>query len=71
MVSTVTGERDGLESLRTAGIDIGFVTNSSTKTREECRDRLAALDIEAAVEEILTSASVTATYVQTEYPTRR
>ena len=67
--TVIPGAREGIESLRTAGIDIVFVTNSSTKTREECRDRLASLGIEAAVEEILTSASVTAMYVQTEYPT--
>lgn len=66
--TVVPGARDGIDQLRAAGVDIVFVTNSSTKTRAECRDRLASLGIEAAVSDILTSASVTATYVTTEYP---
>jgi len=67
--SVIPGAREGIEQLRDAGIDIVFVTNSSTKTRETCRDRLASLGIEAAVDDILTSASVTAAYVAREYPT--
>ncbi len=67
--TAIPGARDGIELLRDAGIDIVFVTNSSTKSRAECRDRLASIGIEAAVSEILTSASVTATHVTTTYPT--
>ncbi|MDG5819416.1 HAD-IIA family hydrolase [Natronococcus sp. A-GB7] len=67
--TAVPGATEGIELLRDAGVDIVFVTNSSTKTREECRDRLASLGIETAVSDILTSASVTATYVTREYPT--
>lgn len=67
--TAVPGAREGIERLRAAGVDIAFVTNSSTKTRETVRDRLASLGIEAAVDDIVTSASVTATYVGREYPT--
>lgn len=66
--TVIPGAREGIKSLREAGVNIVFVTNASTKTREECRDRLASLGIEAAVSDILTSASVTATYVAKEYP---
>ena len=67
--NVIPGAREGIERLRDAGVDIVFVTNSSTKTRETCHTRLASLGIEAAVDDILTSASVTATYVRREYPT--
>ena len=67
--TVIPGAREGIERLRDGGLNVVFVTNSSTKTRETCRDRLASLGIEAAVDDILTSASVTAAYVTQEYPT--
>jgi len=67
--TVIPGAREGIERLRDRGLDVVFVTNSSTKTRETCRDRLASLGIEAAVDDILTSASVTAAHVTREYPT--
>jgi len=66
--TVIPGAREGIEFLRNSGFNIAFVTNSSTKTREECQKRLSSLGIEASVDEILTSASVTATYVTREYP---
>jgi len=67
--TVIPGAREGIEGLRERGVDIVFVTNSSTKTRETCQERLSSLGIEADVSEILTSASVTAAYVTREYPT--
>ena len=67
--TVIPGAREGIEGLRDRGLNVVFVTNSSTKTRETCRDRLASLGIEASVDDILTSASVTAAYVTREYPT--
>jgi len=67
--TVIPGAREGIEYLRSSGFDIVFVTNSSTKTRETCQKRLSSLGIEASIGEILTSASVTATYVTREYPT--
>ena len=66
--TVIPGAPEGIDYLREAGLDIAFVTNSATKSREQCRDRLASLGVDAAVSEILTSASVTASYVTTEYP---
>jgi len=66
--TAVPGAPEGIELLRDAGLNVAFVTNSSTKSRAQCRDRLASLGIEATPAEILTSASVTASYVTSEYP---
>jgi len=66
--TVVPGARDGIKRLRDAGLDVAFVTNSATKTREECQNRLASMGIDADVSDIFTSASVTATYVTDEYP---
>jgi len=65
--TVIPGAPEGIAALRAAGLDLVFVTNSSTKTREDCQARLASLGIEVAVSEILTSASVTANYVGTTY----
>jgi len=67
--TVIPGAREGIEGLRQRGVDIVFVTNASTKTRETCQERLSSLGIEASVSEVLTSASVTAAYVTREYPT--
>ena len=66
--TAIPGAPAGIDTLRDRGIDIIFVTNSATKSREECRDRLASLGTEADVSQFLTSASVTATTVTSEYP---
>ncbi len=66
--TVIPGAPEGIKYLRDAGLNVAFVTNSSTKSRRECQDRLASLGIDAAVSEILTSASVTASYVTTAYP---
>ncbi len=66
--TVIPGAPEGIEYLRDAGFNIAFVTNSSTKSRETCRDRLASLGIDADESDILTSASVTASYVTAEYP---
>jgi len=65
--TVIPGAAAGIDALRSAGLDIVFVTNSSTKTKETCQDRLESLGIEVAVSEILTSASVTARHVGSTY----
>lgn len=66
--TVIPGAPEGIALLRDAGIDTVFVTNSETKSREACRDRLASLGIEADVSQFVTSASVTAAYVTDHYP---
>ncbi|WP_255171379.1 HAD-IIA family hydrolase [Natrononativus amylolyticus] len=67
--TAIPGAREGIELLRDAGVDVAFVTNSSTKPRTLCLERLESIGIDADESEILTSAAVTASYVATEYPT--
>lgn len=66
--TVIPGACEGIEHLRDAGVDIAFVTNSSTKPRELCLERLESLGIDADESEILTAAAVTASYVADEYP---
>lgn len=58
------GVRDTLEVLRQAGKSIWFLTNTTTRTREDCRIRLQQLGLEADVEEIVTAAFVSAVYLR-------
>lgn len=66
--TAVPGARAGIELLRDAGIDVAFVTNSSTKSRTVCLERLESIGIEADEADVLTSAAVAASYVAEEYP---
>ncbi|MCW8172279.1 hypothetical protein D8S78_05760 [Natrialba swarupiae] len=67
----IDGARDGIDRLRDAGVDVAFVTNSATKSRRKCLERLESIGIDADESEILTSATVTASYVAKSSPTRR
>ena len=53
--------------LRDTGKDILFLTNNSKFTRLEYRDRLALMGIDAAIEEIMTSAAATADFLEENY----
>lgn len=64
----IPGAVQGVASLRDSGIDTVFVSNTSSKSRDTCRGRLEQIGIEAALEDVITSASVTATYVAETYP---
>lgn len=66
--TAIPGAREGIELLRDAGVDVAFVTNSSTKSRTVCRERLESIGIEADESDILTSAAVAASYVAEEFP---
>lgn len=63
----VPGAVDGIESLRSAGVDIAFVSNTSSKSRATCCERLNRIGIECELEDIITSTSVTATSVARTY----
>lgn len=64
----VTGAIDGIATLRDAGVDVVFVSNTSSKSREECRERLRRIGVETDQDSIVTSASVTASHVVDAYP---
>ncbi|XP_076249469.1 glycerol-3-phosphate phosphatase-like [Calliopsis andreniformis] len=53
-----------LSSFRTLGKKVFYVTNNSTKTREEYVEKCQALKFEATKEDILCTANLTACYLQ-------
>ena len=57
------GAVETLERLRERGAAIRFLTNNPRPTRQQVADRLTAMGVEAAVEEIVTSGWATAQYV--------
>jgi len=65
------GAREGLESLRDAGVSVAFVTNSASVRPAAVADRLAAegLPFEGSV--VVTAASATAAYVADRWPGAR
>jgi 4-nitrophenyl phosphatase len=53
--------------LRDAGKEILFLTNNSKFTRIEYRERLSLMGVDAAIEEIMTSAAATADFLEENY----
>lgn len=53
-----------VRELRRRGRKVFFLTNNSTKSREDFRRKLASMDIEVRVDEIMTSAHATALYLR-------
>jgi len=71
---TVYRGKEGISSavafihrLQQAGIEPFYVTNNSSKTREQLQDALMSIGISAPLEHIYSSASVTAKYVALHY----
>ena len=52
---------------RSKGIRPAFITNNSTRTPQTFKERLAGFGIDAALDEIMTSAIATAEYIRTHY----
>lgn len=59
----VPGAVEGIRQLREAGLDLVFVTNTSSKSRDTCLERLRRLGVQCQREEIISSASVAAEIV--------
>lgn len=51
------------------GIEIAYVTNNSTKSAEEFSQKLAGLGIAAQADRVITTSSVTATFMASRWPT--
>ena len=62
--SVLEGAREGLEALREGGVRVCFVSNNPTITSKNLAVRLRNLGIEAGDGETLTSATLTARYVE-------
>jgi HAD superfamily hydrolase (TIGR01450 family) len=57
----IPGSADTVAALRKAGKRIAFVTNNSSRTPAQVVERLASVGVDAAAEEVVSSALVTAT----------
>ena len=66
---SIAGAFDALNALRAGGKRLVFVTNNSTKSREEYTTRFASLGLDGvATEDVFGSAYVTALYMKEQLP---
>ncbi len=63
----VSGAADTVRTLRNQGTDLLFFSNNPTQPPEHYVSRLAATDIAVDAADVLTSALVTAEFLETEY----
>ncbi|GGH75144.1 4-nitrophenyl phosphatase [Pullulanibacillus pueri] len=59
---------DFIKRLKKAGLKYLFVTNNSTKTKEQVAQTLCSFGIEASPEDVLTTSMATVGYIQTHLP---
>lgn len=64
----IEGVPETIEAIRKLGIRIFFVSNASTKTREEQAEKLRKMGINCNNEEMYNSAYVTADYLKKNHP---
>lgn len=64
----IPGSVRAIEQLRERGLDLLFVTNNPTRTREAYVDRLAGIGVEATAGEVLSAGTVTSRYVAEHHP---
>jgi glycerol 3-phosphatase-2 len=62
----IPGAAQALPQIRARGVPVVFLTNNSARTPDEVADRLVAMGVEAAPQEILTSALATAVMLRRE-----
>ena len=62
------GAKEIIEQIKEHHKKVLFITNSPTQTREECQHKLQSLGIVADIENIFTSAYVSALYFSERYP---
>lgn len=67
----IPGARQGIQTLRTAGLDLCFFSNNPTKSQVEFADRLAEMDLTVSPDEIESAGTVTADYLAAEHATDR
>jgi HAD superfamily hydrolase (TIGR01458 family) len=65
------GAVDAFRRLRTDGIDVLLVTNTTTRTRSSIAETLAGAGFDVAVDEILTAPAATAEYLARHHPGAR
>ncbi len=62
----IDGANDAIRHCRDCGKQVYFLTNNSTKTRQQIFDKLRGMDIDCTYDEVLTSGYVAALYAQKE-----
>jgi len=62
------GAKEIIDFIRKENKKIQFITNSPTQTRIDCQDRLHGLGITSDLEEIFTSAYISAIYFSKNFP---
>lgn len=66
----IDGANDVINALALKNVDVAFLTNNSTKTREQIKKKLDDMGISSELKDIYTSVSVTARYLQQNGITR-
>lgn len=64
----IPGSARAIDRLRERGLDLLFVTNNPTRTREAYVERLAGMGVEATPAEVLSAGTVTSRYVARHHP---
>ncbi|QTH42456.1 HAD-IIA family hydrolase [Cohnella sp. LGH] len=64
----IEGAKETMEHIRAAGIKVVFLSNRGNYSRRMCQEKLEAMGIPAAAEEIILTSSVTATYLLENEP---
>ena len=67
----IDGAAETLRALEERQIARSFLTNTTTKTRQQIAELLCAAGIEVAADEVVTAAVLTADYVRDRYPGAR
>ena len=67
----IDGGAETLRALEERQIARSFLTNTTTKTRQQIAELLCAAGIEVAADEVVTAAVLTADYVRDRYPGAR
>ncbi|MGZ8178414.1 HAD-IIA family hydrolase [Williamsia sp. SKLECPSW1] len=65
------GAVDALEALERRGLPRMFLTNTTSKSRQQIADALTSCGLRVAADEILSAARLTAEFLGSEYPGRR
>ena len=65
--SLIPGAREGIESLRNAGLDLCFFSNNPTLSRAAFAERLAEMGLDVEPEAIRSAATVTTDYLVREH----
>lgn len=63
----IEGAPEAIEELRRRGIKVLFLTNNATKTPQEYLQKLESMGIRVALQEILTSSVIAASYIKRVY----